>query len=231
MLFTVVSILLLIALNMRLTFGRFLMKLPEPERKISPDNFKKYIRWIADWKFSFLKLKTWDRALDYLINWARKNYPGWTAWVFFALVLSYIYLALSGLIFAWFVPRGLFGFPLLLHVAAGALFAISLTIILFLKARDYLPEKVSLRAAAQKNHQKGGFWCPLLKKSLPRIYLEALAFWVFVVAGFLLATSTLGSMLPYFNYPAQIFFFHVHRWSALASVLSTCLAIDTMIVE
>lgn len=231
MLFTVVSILLLIGLNMRLTFGRFLMKLPEPERKISADNFKKYIRWIADWKFSFLKLKTWDQALEYLLAWGRKNYQGWTAWVFYALALCYIYLALSGMFFAWFVKRGLYGFPLLLHVAAGALFAISLTIILFIKARVYLPEKVKLRAVAQENQQKGGFWCPLLKKSLPRIYLEALAFWVFVVAGFLLATSTLGSMLPYFNYPAQIFFFNLHRWSAVASVLAACLAIDTMIVE
>ncbi|MBC7362960.1 MAG: hypothetical protein H5U07_00265 [Candidatus Aminicenantes bacterium] len=227
MFFGITSVLLIIALNLRLTFGRFLKHLPEPEREISADNFKEYINWIVRWKLSFLRLKTWDRALDYLINWAKKEYPGWAAWVFYGLVLSYAYLALSGFIFAWFVPRGLFGFPLLLHVAAGALYAICLTIILFIKARVYLPDKVAEKASKESS----GFYCPFLRKSWPRPYFQAAAFWVFVLAGFLLASSTLGSMLPYFNYPAQIFFFHLHRWSALASVLAACLAIDVMIVE
>ena len=227
MFFGITSVLLIIALNLRLTFGRFLKHLPESERKISAENFKKYVNWIARWKLSFLRLKTWDRALDYLISWAKKEYLGWTVWVFYGLLLSYTYLALSGFIFAWFVPRGLFGFPLLLHVAAGALFAICLTLILFIKARVYLPEKIAERASKESN----GFYCPLLGKSWPRPYFQAVAFWVFVLAGFLLASSTLGSMLPYFNYPAQIFFFHLHRWSALASVLATFLAIDVMIVE
>ncbi len=228
MIFGITSFVLIIALSLRLTFGRFLSRLPEDQRKVSVENFKAYVKWITGWKLSFLKLERWDHCLDYLIAWGRKNYLGWTVWVFYALVLSYVYLALSGMFFAWFVPRGLYGFPLLLHVAAGALFAISLTIVFFIKARVYLPEKLRLKTEGQ---QKGGFWCPLLRKSFPRIYLEALAFWVFVLAGFLLAASTLGSMLPYFNYPAQIFFFHLHRWSALTSVLSACLAIDVMIVE
>jgi len=53
----------------------------------------------------------------------------------------------------------------------------------------------------------------------------------FCLTGFLLAASTLGSMLPYFNYPAQIFFFHIHRWSALVSMLSAILGLEAMIVE
>ncbi|NPV83207.1 MAG: hypothetical protein HPY46_06475 [Candidatus Aminicenantes bacterium] len=231
MIFGITSFVLILALNLRLTFGRFLGRLPEDRRKVSVENFRAYVKWIAGWKLSFLKLERWDRCLDYLVAWGRKNYQGWTAWVFYALALCYVYLALSGMFFAWLVKRGLYGFPLLLHVAAGAIFAICLTIVLFIKARVYLPEKLGGRAAAQEKQEKGGFWCPLLRKSLPRIYLEALAFWVFTLAGFLLAASTLGSMLPYFNYPAQIFFFHVHRWSALASVLAACLAIDVMIVE
>ena len=227
MIFGITSFLLIVVLNLRLTFGRYLSHLPEEKRKINSENFKGYIHWMVNWKKSFLKLERWDKCLDYLIAWGQKNYPGWTAWVFYGLVLSYTYLALSGFIFAWFVPRGLFGFPLLLHVAAGALFTICLTIILFFKARVYLPEKVAEQASKESN----GFYCPLLGKSWPRPYFQAVAFWVFVLAGFLLASSTLGSMLPYFNYPAQIFFFHLHRWSALASVLATFLAIDVMIVE
>lgn len=229
MIFGITSFVLIIALSLRLTFGRFLSRLPEDQRKVSVENFKAYVKWIAGWKLSFLKLERWDRCLDYLIAWGRKNYQGWTVWGFYALVLSYVYLALSGMFFAWFVPRGLYGFPLLLHVTAGALFAICLTVILFLKARVYLPEKLGPQAAAQEKQGKSGFWCPLLKKSFPRIYLEALAFWVFVLAGFLLAASTLGSMLPYFNYPAQIFFFHLHRWSALTSVLCAIVGLDAIV--
>jgi len=227
MIFGITSFLLIVALSLRLTFGRYLKTLPEGKRKINSENLKGYISWIAGWKKSFLKLERWDRCLDYLIAWGQKKFQGWTAWVFYGLALSYIYLALSGFIFAWFVPRGLFGFPLLLHVAAGALFAICLTVILFIKARVYLPEKIAEAASKESD----GFFCLLLGKSLPRAYFQAVAFWVFVLAGFLLVSSTLGSMLPYFNYPAQIFFFHLHRWSALASVLVACLAIDVMIVE
>lgn len=226
MFFGVTSFVLIIAVCIRLTSGRYLSHLPAEDRKISTENFKSYVKWIAGWKFSFLKLDRWDRALDYFINWGKKNYPGRTVWAFYLMSLCYVYLAFSGLLFAWFIRRGLYGFPLLLHVAAGALFAITLTIILFLKARFYLPDRLKASAGL---HTGSGFWCPILKKNLPRIYIQAVAFWVFVITGLLLAASTLGSMLPYFNFPAQILFFNLHRWSALFSVLSSILALDSII--
>lgn len=228
MVFGVISFVLIIALNLRLTFGRYLSHLPEEKRKINSENLKNYIHWIVGWKKSFLKLERWDRCLDYFISWSQKHYPGWQVWVFYTLALSYVYLALSGFFFAWFIRRGLYGFPLLLHVSAGALFALSLTVILFLKARFYLPENLKELSAEQ---DAAGFYCPALKRSFPRVYLQAVAFWIFVLAGFFLILSTLGSMLPYFDYPAQILFFNLHRWSALASVLAAFLAIDVMIVE
>ncbi len=226
MFFGIFSFVLIIAISLRVTFGRYLNQLPEEKRKISLENFKSYLQWIGGWKLSFLKLSRWDRAIDYFIEWGKKNFSGWTVWVFYLMSLCYVYLALSGLFFAWFVPRGLFGFPLLLHVAAGALFAITLTVILFLKARHYLPERLN-NASGDSSGQ--GFWCPLLKKSLPRIYIQAVSFWIFVLTGFLLAASTLGSMLPYFNYPAQIVFFNLHRWSAVFSVVSAILGLDSII--
>ncbi len=226
MFFGMASFVLIIAISLRITFGRYLNHLPEEKRRISLENFKSYLRWIAGWKISFLKLNRWDRAIDYFAGWGKKNYSGWTVWVFYLMSLCYVYLALSGMFFAWFVPRGLFGFPLLLHVAAGALFAITLTVILFLKARHYLPERLRTSAAGPSGP---GFWCPLLKKSFPRIYIQAAAFWLFALTGFLLAASTLGSMLPYFNYPAQILFFNLHRWSAVFSVVSAILGLDSMV--
>lgn len=228
MIFGITSFLLIVVVSLRLTFGRYLGHLPKEKRGLTTENFRGYFRWIVDWKKSFLKLERWDRCLDYLIAWGQKNFPGWTVWVFYALVLSYIYLALSGFIFAWLVRRGLYGFPLLLHVAAGALFSISLTIVLFIKARLFMPEKLAKEASRESDR---GFYCPLAGKSFPRIYLQAIAFWLFVLAGFFLVASTLGSMLPYFNYPAQIFFFHLHRWSALVSVLAAFLAVEVMIVD
>lgn len=228
MVFGITSFLLIIGLSLRLTFGRYLSRLPGEKRGLTADNLKGYFRWIIGWKKSFLRLERWDRCLDYLIAWGQKNFSGWTVWIFYALVLSYIYLALSGFIFAWLVGRGLYGFPLLLHVAAGALFAISLTVVLFIKARFFMPEKL----AEEASHESGrGFYCPLAGRSFPRIYLQAIAFWLFVLAGFFLVASTLGSMLPYFNYPAQIFFFHLHRWSALVSVLAALLTVEVMIVD
>ncbi len=226
MFFRITSLVLIIAFSIRLTFGRYLNHLPEEKRKFLSENIKGYVKWLGGWLKSFLSLRRWDRCLDYLINWGRENYSGWTVWVFYLLILSYAYQVLSGFFFAWFIKRGLYGFPLLLHVAAGALFALCLTVSLFLKARIYLPERLSSLAGLQIG---AGFCCPILKKSFPRIYFHAMAFWIFVVTGFLLIVSTLGSMLPYFNFPAQIFFFNLHRWAALVSVLSTLLGLDSII--
>ncbi|MGB9893665.1 MAG: hypothetical protein ACPLRA_04575 [Candidatus Saccharicenans sp.] len=226
MLFGITSFVLIIFLSLKLTLSRYLDRLPGEEKKLTSENWKGYVKWIFGWKKSFLKLERWDRCLNYLISWGKKNYQGWTVWFFYILVLSYGYQALSGLAFAWFVPRGLFGFPLLLHVAAGAVFALCLVVILFLKARVYLPEKLSSSATSQTHPS---FYCSLLKMKFPRLYLQAVAFWVYALAGFLLVASILGSMLPYFNYPAQILFFHLHRWSALASILSAILSLDSII--
>ncbi|MGB9894138.1 MAG: hypothetical protein ACPLRA_06955 [Candidatus Saccharicenans sp.] len=228
MFFGITSFLLILSLNLVLTFERFLRNQPEQKRNFTIENLRAYVRWIVSWKKSFLKLECWDKSLDYVIAWGRKNFKGWTVWVFYALGLSYIYLALSGFLFAWFIPRGLFGFPLLLHVAAGALFAVSLTFILFLKGRDYFLEE---NLASSQGESQRLFYCPGVGKSFPKIYLQIAAFWCFILAGFFLIASTLGSMLPFFNYPAQIFFFNVHRWSALVSVLAACLAVDVIIVE
>ncbi|MDW3229735.1 MAG: hypothetical protein PHQ48_07825 [Acidobacteriota bacterium] len=226
MFFAVTSFVLIIVLSIRLSFGRYLNHLPQEHRNFSSGTIKGYVKWFGRWLKSFLNLRRWDRCLDYLIAWGRENYRGWTAWVFYLLALSYAYQALSGFFFAWFIKRGLYGFPLLLHVAAGALFAICLAISLFLKARLYLPESLSSLGSSQTG---GGFCCPILKKSFPRIYFQAVAFWIFVVSGFLLIVSTLGSMLPYFNFPAQILFFNLHRWAALVSVLSAILGLDSII--
>ncbi len=230
MLFGIGSFLLIVALGWRLTFGRYLNHLQEDQRKLSLKTFQDYLNWLGSWAKSYLKLSRWDKSLNYFISWGQKNYKGWTVWIFYALALSYLYLSLSGIFFAWFVSRGLFGFPLLLHVACGGLFAISLMAVLFLRARIYLPLSGD-EGSKKMSGEGGGFYCLALNRYLPRIYFQAASFWLFVLAGFFLILSTLGSMLPYFNFPAQILFFNLHRWSAVISILAAMLALDVIIVR
>jgi len=226
MVFGIISILCILLVSLRLTFGRYVSRLSEGRRGISAENIRAYAGWIYRWKISFLKNERWTKSFAYFFNWAQKNYPGWQVWVFYFMGVSYFYLAFSGFFFSWFVSRGLYGFPLLLHVACGAFFALSLTAVAFLKARFYLPGNIKSETNSQTS---GGFYCLLLKRSFPRIYLQVVAFWLFILAGFFLILSTLGSMLPYFNYPAQTLFFNLHRWSALVSVVSAILGIDSII--
>ncbi len=230
MLFGIGSFLLIVALGLRLTFGRYLNHLKEDQKKVSAEALQGYFNWLGGWGKSYLKLSRWDKSLDYFISWGQKSYRGWTVWIFYALALSYLYLSLSGLFFAWFISRGLFGFPLLLHVACGGLFAVSLMAVLFLRARVYLPLSGG-KSPKEMSGEGGGFYCLALNRYLPRIYFQAASFWLFVLAGFFLILSTLGSMLPYFNFPAQILFFNLHRWSAVVSILAAMLALDVIIVK
>ncbi|HZX11201.1 MAG TPA: hypothetical protein VFG01_09685, partial [Acidobacteriota bacterium] len=56
----------------------------------------------------------------------------------------------------------------------------------------------------------------------PRLFLKMknILFWLFVLSGLSLATTSLLMMIPIFIYQAQKVFFEVHRYSALVSVLT-----------
>jgi len=102
--------------------------------------------------------------------------------------------------------------------------------VLFLKARIYLPLSGG-EGSKGAPEVAPGFYCLALNRYLPQIYFQAASFWLFVLAGFFLILSTLGSMLPYFNFPAQILFFNLHRWSAVVSILAAMLALDVIIIK
>ena len=140
-------------------------------------------------------LKGWTRLYEWAKTWAEQFYPGWRSWVFFVLILSFLFLAISGSLFVLLIPRGLHGLPLLLHVAAGGIFAVCLSMVLVWRARDYTLDVEQ----------------PILLKVM---------FWTFVVAGLCLIISSLSSMISFLSMQIQVGMIWWHRFSALVSLVS-----------
>jgi len=139
--------------------------------------------------------KRWTRLYEWAKTWAGQYYPGWRSWIFFGLILSFMFLAISGFFFTLLVSRGLFGLPLLLHVAAGGIFAVCLSMVLVWRARDYTLDVVR----------------PILLKVM---------FWTFVVSGLCLIITSLSSMVSFLSMHFQIGMIGWHRFSALVSLVS-----------
>lgn len=162
------------------------------------------------------KLWTW------FLDWTARYYPGWMRWVFLAVALSFLYLAASGFFYGVFVPRGMFGFPLVAHVAMGAVFAIGLAFILLWRARDYAFD-------GRKEEAAGSFACPVFK-SLPAALVAKALFWTQATAGLAIILSALFSMLPILPGDAQGPLLEIHRYSALVSALALIVFADVKLV-
>jgi len=217
MLFTIITVLAVLGLSYRLTSLRFRAKSPAAGKKAAG-----YFPWLWSWMKSILKKEAFQKGKSVVSGWIKNYYPGWTKWIFLALAASFVYQAASGLLFAIFSPRGMFGVPLLVHVSLGGLFAVSLAFALIWRARAYRLDRQE--AAAFEN------WaCPVFKnlsKSLVRKFL----FWLFAVAGLFLMITALGSMLPYFSFETQKTMIIVHRYCALVALLAGLNFLDIAIL-
>jgi len=133
-------------------------------------------------------------------------------WVAVGLAATFAYLAASGLVFAVFTTRGMFGIPLLLHVVAGGLFAACLAAFAILRAKDNVsgPESFFIDR----------FTLRKFPRSLPPELFRPVLFWAFVTAGLALIVTALGSMLRFFGFDSQVGMIEVHRYSALAATLA-----------
>jgi hypothetical protein len=164
--------------------------------KESPD--KKQVLNFSSWLIkgfrSFFKTSLKDRIkkIDrkYLIS--ERSITEKIIWG--GLVLSFLYLFLSGFFFSLFSLRRMFGIPLLFHIVLGGLFAVLLCVCLFLSAKKF---------------------------SFPSFSFENILFWIFMLSGLFLAGTSLCMMLPLFTYRTQLFLFELHRYSALAATLSS----------
>jgi hypothetical protein len=218
MLFIAVTILSLLGVLFGRTFLRFRAGAVSPRSRELPSLLREYSGWLGDGVRALFEHATPARALALYKAWVVPRYPGWRQWAFIAFAASFAFCAATGIFFAIFVPRGMFGIPLLFHVMAGGLFAVSLAAVLLLRAGAYRPDAES---------PAGDFCvsCPVLK-SVPRRYLVAGLFWILTAAGFVIAVTALLSMLPVLHFAAQLPLLETHRYAALAALLAAIVFFD-----
>ena len=217
--FTVVSLLGLAGVGLGLSLHRFWHGSPEARKNlVATEVGRSYLRWLGG-EFRLAARKEAPRAwLAWMKSLKVWRLPVVEKGVFLVFYTSFLYLAASGLLFAFFVPRGLYGVPLLLHVVVGGVFAASLTLIILVKGKDYLlsPERFSLELQSLDPRS----W------SVTVAMVQRTLFWLFATAGFLLVITALLSMLPWLSTPGQRLVFNIHRYSALASVLAALAFVD-----
>jgi hypothetical protein len=179
------------------------------------------LRWLGRNVLSLFKASGWRsvRALyDYCLTFHATQLM---KVVFAGLIWSSVFLALSGIGFALFSPRGLFGVFLLLHVVAGGIFAVCLSIDVVLRAKEY---NFALEVLALGRRSFRSF----LDSFSPPL-LRSLLFWGFALSGFILVLTALFSMVPYFSLSTQLALVETHRWSALGAVLVAMVFFDAVL--
>jgi len=212
MFFSILAAVCVLGVAYQLTYARYFATAARAEKKVG------YFPWLWTAIQKSLTKKTLEKSQAVLKSWVKSYYPGWTQWVFWVLIASFVYLAASGFFFAIFIRREMFGVPLLVHVSVGALFSVSLALTLLLRARDY-------RLDQDGEVLFKGFARPVLK-NVSKSLLQNVLFWIIAVAGFSLMVTALGSMVPVFSFEAQKYMIDVHRYAALASLLAAMGFVD-----
>jgi hypothetical protein len=213
MLFTIVAILALGGAFLGLALHRFWTTREEAKSTILyAEIIKKYFAWLALRAIQMSRKaspKAWWKYFKALSLWRE---PVLEKCLYIGFYGSFLYLAASGLFFAVFIPRGLFGYPLVGHVMAGGLFAVCLSVIVLFKGRDFI-------SVPKPAHLSLTLFDPR-KMGITPARVKLWAFWLFVLAGFLLTLSALLPMLPLLRTGGQRFMFEFHRLSALISLVA-----------
>ena len=222
--FTIVALLSAIGVVAGLAFHRFWTTREEARSTILyAEIFKKYAAWLALRTVQSTRKaspKAWWGYVKAVLLW---RLPVLERWLYICFYGSFAYLAASGFFFAIFVPRGLFGYPLVAHVMAGGLFAACLAVIVLFKGRNFIsvPEPVNLSLALLDPRKMG----------ITAARVKFAAFWLFVLAGFLLALTALLPMLPLLRTAGHEFMFEFHRYSALVSAVAAAVYVDLELFE
>ena len=205
MLFILLSIAALAGLAFWLTFLRFRASLPaDPEGRSPVFAPGPYFAWLKKRSAESLKDKPLRKTLSWFEDWTKRHYPGLRKWAFALYGLTVLYLAASGFFFAIFIPRGMYGFPLVGHVSLGAVFALGLAYVLFERGRDYRIESGGSSAAL----------------------VNSLLFWGMGFLGLVQILTALLSLLPLLYAQAQGPLIEIHRYSGLGFLLSAIAFID-----
>jgi hypothetical protein len=156
-----------------------------------------YSTWIKQATVHFLK-NPGDALVvlaDRFRRWSDLEYPGWKIWILAVLSASTVYQAVSGIGAALFFRNGMTGIFLLLHMAAGALFALSLAADLALHAREHVRDSLPVSPAS-------------------------FVFWIFMGCAVLLTLTALASMIEFFPLRIQLTLIGIHRYAATVIVLA-----------
>lgn len=221
MLFRIIAIFSVAGLAGRLAYIRFREETFIAGAQAGSLSWSAYFRWVLRRMGSLAGSLGW-RSLRALYNYCLTFHtePLMKA-VFSGLAWSAFFLALSGIGFALFSPRGLFGVFLLLHVVAGGMFAVCLAAEVILRAKEY---NLALEVLA---HGRKPFR-PFQETFYPPLN-RSLFFWGFALAGLVLTITALSSMVPFFNLDTQLALIQVHRWSGLIAVLLAMLFFDAVL--
>lgn len=213
MVFTIITIITIVAAVLGLALHRFWTTRQEARSTILySEILKKSLAWFALRTIQMSRRASpgaWWRYIKSLSLWRR---PLLERWLYICLYGSFLYLAASGFFFAVFIPRGLFGYPLMGHVMTGGLFAASLTALVIFKGRGFIsvPRPMDLSLSFLDPRKMG----------ITAARVKVAAFWLFVLAGFLLTLSALLPMLPLLRTAGQKFMFEFHRLSAVLSAVA-----------
>ncbi len=221
MLFRLISIISLVGLAGRLSYLRFKHDIVVAGAQTGSLSWNAYFRWVGGGVSSLFRPAGWA--------WLQATYayccapypPPVLRWVFIGLSTSLMYLALSGFAFAIFSPRGLYGIPLVLHVVAGAVFAVSLAANVIFRAKEF--------SSVIEVFTSGGRPMGYLLGLFSRPLRQSVLYWVFIISGLALAVTALFSMLPYFAFRTQVVLVETHRWSALAAALTAMAFFDSIL--
>lgn len=224
MLFTIITVLAVAGTLLALAFHRFWTGLDRDRANLVYANlFRNFAAWLARRTSENARqasLKAWWAYIKSLPLW---RLPVLDKWLLVFFCGSLLYLAASGFFFAVFVPRGLYGFPLIGHVTAGGLFAVCLTLIVVFKGRDFTAVPEPLKLTPSLFDPK--------RLRITAAKAKRGAFWSFILAGFLLTLSAFLPMMPLLRTAGQKLMFELHRYSALASVLAAMVFVDLELFE
>ena len=217
--FTAISIAAFLGLFFALTFHRFRTTQPQPDP--SGTAAASYLSWLSTRTSAWLKtlraapLKDkWQASLFHKLTLLDKVLAA-------GLLGSFLYLAASGFLAAFFIGRGLYGVLLILHVMAGGLFSVCLAAVVFREASRFQAPQLSNPADPPISDLGRNKAVLIGLPSLPSPQLVRIwMFWIFAAAGLALIVSTLLPMLPWLNTRGQVLMFETHRYAALVSVLA-----------
>lgn len=211
MLFILLTVLVLGATFLGLAFHRFWTTREEARSSLLyAVILRKFLAWLALRTVQMARRASPEAVWAGLIALPLWRKPVLEKGLYVSLYGSFLYLAASGFFFAVFVPRGLYGYPLLGHVVAGGLFAVTLTALVLFKGRDFVSvPKPALLSLTLLDPRKMGITAARVK---------LWAFWLFAAAGCLLILSALLPMLPLLRTAGQKILFDLHRYGALAAV-------------